>query len=83
MASKIADVKTWLEKEEHRRRLSEDGINESPEGDIPAIDVMLGASATLSQGELVSFLPPRADVDRFVAAWFNAEDPTRGMPNRP
>ena len=47
---------------------------------ILSIDITFGVSPVYSKADLLSFLPPKGEVDRYVSTWFNAPDHLSGIP---
>ncbi|KAL9097597.1 MAG: hypothetical protein Q9165_000494 [Trypethelium subeluteriae] len=71
----IADVKAYLELETD---LDTSECDQDSEWNIQEVDVLLGTPRILSLQDLLNLLPPKVEMDRFVAAWFNIMEPTRG-----
>ena len=46
---------------------------------MPDVDILLGVPHIVAVDNLLNLLPPKSDMDRYVATWFNIMEQTRGM----
>ncbi|KAF2236093.1 hypothetical protein EV356DRAFT_498937 [Viridothelium virens] len=76
----IADVKAYFELEKNLDAPQSEWDNE---WNVQEVDVLLGTPRILSIPALLNLLPPKADMDRFVAAWFNIMEPARVIMHAP
>ena len=74
----ISDVKAYFESESDPERTSLGDSPESTEDATTLADMIMFPSSINSKRDLIQKLPPKPELDRYVAAWFNAMDPTRG-----
>lgn len=68
--NQIADVKAYFKNENSPSTSDETG---SPSNIIP-IDITFGVTQAYSKLDLLNLMPPKAEIDRYVATWFNAPD---------
>ena len=71
-------MKAFFEAESDLERTSLGESLESTEDAISLVDMIIVPSSITSKQDLVQKLPPKPELDRFLATWFNAMDPTRG-----
>ncbi|KAI9659037.1 MAG: hypothetical protein M1821_001997 [Bathelium mastoideum] len=79
----IADVKAFFELDKDADSPKCELNGHLQDWNIPDVDIFMGVPQIFSTQVLQNLLPPKAEMDRFVAAWFNVNDPTRVVVHAP
>lgn len=72
----LAEVKAYFDIESSPGTTPEDPSTH-PTSHVTPVDIQFGLSQTYTRHELLLHLPPKTDIDRAVATWFNSADPLK------